>query len=106
MSLPVSQTPASADDLQEAMRAILIMVSLIIDQLEEGERIQRGHFANILSMIDEITLRKAAGDHPAGRERLALGLIRELQNTCSLTPPPKAVPVKRWTPTVLLGGKE
>jgi hypothetical protein len=106
MSLPHSPTAASADDLQEAMRAILIMVSLIIDQLEEGERIQRGHFAKILGMIDEMTLQRAAGDHPAGGERLALGLIRELQNSCSLTPPPKAEPVKRWTPTVLLGGKE
>ena len=67
-----SSASASADDLQEAMRAILIMMSLIIDQIEQGERIQRGHFSKILSLIDEMTLQKAVGEHPAGRERLAL----------------------------------
>jgi hypothetical protein len=105
MSLPLSQSPASADDLQESLRAMIIVVSLIIDQMEQGERIQRGHFAKVLGLIDEITLQKAAGEHPAGNDRLALGLIRELQNNCALHPAPKAE-VKRWTPTVLPGGKE
>jgi hypothetical protein len=105
MSLPLTQAPASADDLQESLRAILIVVSLIMDQIEQGERIQRGHFAKILGLIDEITLQKAAGEHPAGGARLALGLIRELQNNVALTPAPKAE-VKRWTPTILAGGKE
>jgi len=107
MSLPLSQSPASADDLQESLRAILIVVSLIMDQIEQGERIQRGHFSKILGLIDEITLQKAAGEHPDGSERLALGLIRELQNNVSLTPlPSPKAEVKRWTPTVLTGGKE
>ena len=107
MSLPLSQSPASADDLQESLRAILIVVSLIMDQIEQGERIQRGHFSKILGLIDEITLQKAAGEHPAGGERLALGLIRELQNNVALTPSPSPkAEVKRWTPTVLTGGKE
>ena len=75
MSLPLSQSPATADDLQESLRAILIVVSLIIDQIEQGEAIQRGHFSKILGLIDEITLQKAAGEHPAGSGRLALGLI-------------------------------
>ena len=86
MSLPLGQSPASADDLQESLRAILIVVSLIIDQIEQGEAIQRGHFSKILGLIDEITLQKAAGEHPAGSGRLALGLIRELQNNVAPTP--------------------
>lgn len=107
MSLPLNQSPASADDLQESLRAILIVVSLIMDQIEQGERIQRGHFSKILGLIDEMTLQKAAGEHPAGGARLALGLIRELQNNVAPTPPPSPkAEVKRWTPTVLTGGKE
>jgi hypothetical protein len=105
MSLQLNQTPASADDLQESLRAILIVVSLIIDQLEQGEPIQRGRFSKILGLIDEEALQKAAGEHPAGRERLALGLIRELQNHCTPRPSPQAR-VRSWTPTVLTGGKE
>ena len=107
MSLPLSQSPASADDLQESLRAILIVVSLIIDQIEQGEAIQRGHFSKILGLIDEITLQKAAGEHPAGSGRLALGLIRELQNNVAPTPAPSPIAkVRRWIPTVLTGGKE
>jgi hypothetical protein len=105
MSLPLNQSPASADDLQEALRAVIIMVSLIIDQIEQGEPVERGHFAKMLGHIDELTLQKAAGEHPAGSGRLALGLIRELQNNCAPTSAPKAE-VKRWTPTVLKGGRE
>ena len=90
MSLPLNQAPASADDLQESLRAILIVVSLIMDQIEQGERIQRGDFSKILGLIDEMTLQKAAGDHPAGSERLALGLIRELQNNVAPTRPPSS----------------
>ena len=106
MSLTLSQSPATADDLQESLRAILIVVLLIIDQIEHGERIQRGHFSKILGLIDEMTLQKAAGAHPAGSERLALELIREMQNNCAPGGPPPKAEVKRWTPTVLTGGKE
>ncbi len=105
MPLPLNQSAASADDLQESLRAILIVVSLLIDQIEQNELMQRGHFAKILGLIDEMTLQKAAGDHPAGSGRLALGLIRELRNNCAQIPAPNAA-VKRWTPTVLRGGKE
>ena len=103
MSLPLGQS-ASADDLQESLRAILIVVSLIIDQIEEGGSVRRGHFSKMLSLIDELTLQKAAGEHPAGSERLALGVIRQLQNNCA--PSPEMIPVKRWTPVVLSGGKQ
>ena len=107
MTPQLNESAASADDLQEALRGVMIVVSLIIDQIEQGEQIQRGHFSKILGLIDEITLQKTAGDHPAGRDRLALGLIRELQNTCAPTPAPAPKAKERsWTPTLLLGGKE
>ena len=106
MSLTLNQSPATADDLQESLRAILIVVLLIIDQIEQGERIQRGHFSKILGLIDEMTLQKAAGAHPAGNGRLALELIREMQNNCTPGGPPPKAAVKRWTPTVVTGGKE
>jgi len=106
MSLPLNQSPASADDLQEALRALIIMVSLIIDQIEQGEHIQRGHFSKVLGLIDEMTLQKAVGEHPAGSGRLALGLIRELQNNCAPDLLAPKAEVKRWTPTVLRGGRE
>jgi hypothetical protein len=105
MSQPLNQSPASADDLQEALRAVLIMVSLIIDQIERGEPIERGHFSKMLGLIDEMTLQKAAGEHPAGSGRLALGLIRELQSNCAAAPSPDAE-AKRWTPVLLKGGRE
>lgn len=108
MSLPLNQPfnqPASTDDLQEAMRAMLIVVSLLIDQIEQSDLVQRGHFAKLLGLIDEITLQKAAGAHPDGSARLALGLIRELQNNCEPRVEPKA-DVRRWTPMLLKGGKE
>src|SRR5947207_15408262 len=104
ISLKPNQSPASADDLQESLRAMLIVVSLIIDQLEQDNLIQRGRFSKILGLIDEATLQKAAGGHPAGSERLALGLIRELQTNSTPRPAPHAR-VTRWTPTVLTGGK-
>ena len=106
MSLQLNQPAASADDLQESLRAMMIVVSLIIDQIEQSELMQRGHFSKILGLIDEITLQKAAGEHPAGGARLALGLIRELQNSCAPDAPLKAAPVRSWIPTVLPGGKE
>ncbi len=105
MSQPLNQPAASADDLQEALRAMLIVVSLVIDQIEQSEVMQRGHFSKLLGLIDELTLQKVAGEHPAGSGRLALGLIRELQNNCAPTPLPKAE-VNRWMPTLLKGGKE
>ena len=107
LNQPFNQSAATADDLQEAMRAMLIVVSMLVDQIEESELVQRGHFAKLFGLIDERTLQKAAGVHPDGSARLALGLIRELQQSCSPTPlAPAAVPVKRWTPTLLRGGKE
>lgn len=106
MSLSLGQSPASEDDFLEALRAIQIVVLMIIDQMEQGERIQRGHFAKLFSLIDEVTLEKAAGRHPAGSGRLALGLIRDMQNNCDPTPPAPPAPARRWSPTVLTGGKE
>ena len=88
MSLQLNQPAASADDLQESLRAMMIVVSLIIDQIEQSELMQRGHFSKILGLIDEITLQKAAGEHPAGGARLALGLID------TMDAPPRA----RWRP--------